>query len=366
MADDRAPGGAKPEHTTTRRELLSTLGAASAMGMVSQAAQGARPQGKPADRGGIVTEADRREYARLKALKLGDPKVVALAGQMPAGKIDKLQVGRLISGSNLISMNMHSRDLSYVHALATHYNTEDRVLMTLKRCEELGVNTIVLKNHNFKRFRLSRYWDEWGGKMKWIADVITTDINQYERLLVEHIELGASAVYLWGGASDIWYFQNKQRNIVKAMEIMRKHGMPAGICAHKLEPIQFAEKEGIAPDFYMKTLHHDQYWSAHPTRGRRPLEMFQKSSPKHDEYHDNLFCQDYKETIEFMQTVKAPWIAFKVLAAGAISAKDGIARAFEGGADFICLGMFDFQVAEDVKLTRQAVAKASRRKRPWT
>jgi hypothetical protein len=365
MADDRASGGAKPEHTTTRRELLGTLGAASAMGMISQAAEGARPRGGPADRGGIVTEADRREYARLKALNLSDAKVAALAGQMPAGKIDELQVGRLICGSNLISMNMHSRDLSYVRALATHYNTEDRVFMTLKRCEELGVNTIVLKNHNFKRFRLSRYWDEWGGKMKWIADVITTDINQYERLLVEHLELGASAAYLWGGASDIWYFQNKQRNIVKAMEIMRKHGMPAGICAHKLEPIQFAEKEGLAPDFYMKTLHHDRYWSAHPTRGRQPLEMYRKPSPDHDKYHDNLFCQDFKETVAFMQTVKAPWIAFKVLAAGAIPATDGFEKAFEGGADFVCVGMFDFQVAEDVKLTRQAVAKAGKRKRPW-
>ena len=359
MADDRASDEARSERTTTRRELLGALGAASAMGMVSQAAEGA-PR-----RGGIVTEADRREYARLKALDLSDPKVAALQKQMPAGTIDNLRIGRLICGSNLISMNMHSRDLGYVRALATHYNTEDRVLMTLKRCEELGVNAIVLKNHNFKRFRLSRYWDEWGGKMKWIADVITTDIDQYERLLVEHLKLGASAAYLWGGASDIWYFQKKQRNIVKAMEIMTKHGIPSGICAHKLEPIRFAEKEGLSPDFYMKTLHHDRYWSAHPNQGRKPLEMYQKSSPDHGEYHDNLFCQDYKETIEFMQTVKAPWIAFKVLAAGAISPTDGIGKAFEGGADFICLGMFDFQVAEDVKLTRTAVAKAKSRKRPW-
>ncbi len=28
--------------------------------------------------------------------------------------------------------------------------------------------------------------------------MITTDINQYERLVAGHLDLGASAVYLWG------------------------------------------------------------------------------------------------------------------------------------------------------------------------
>ena len=75
--------------------------------------------------------------------KTGDPK------NMPVGKIGKLSVSRLISGSNLISINMHARDLDYVTDLAARYNTEERVLMTLKKCEEHGINGIVLKNHNF-------------------------------------------------------------------------------------------------------------------------------------------------------------------------------------------------------------------------
>jgi hypothetical protein len=66
-----------------------------------------------------------------------------------------------------------------------------------------------------------------------------------------------------------------------------------------------------------------------------------------------------------LQDVQVPWIAFKVLAAGAIPPKDGIQYAFGSGADFICLGMFDFQVEEDAELVRQCVAKAKDRKRPW-
>jgi len=350
-----------------RREVLRTLGALPVLGISSRLSA----KGKSQDKVDVVTgptfiaRSDKQEYARLKALDLNDPKLVARQKKMPTGKIGNLSVGRLISGSNLISMNMHARDLDYVTALATHYNTEERVFMTLKLCEEHGINTIVLKNHNFKRFRLSKYWDEWGGKMQWIADVITTDINSYERLLVEHLELGASAAYLWGGASDTWYYQKKQDNIIKAFEIMKKYKIPVGICAHRLEPIAFCQKQGLVPDFYMLTLHHDRYWSAHPKANRRFMEMYEKDSPDHAQYHDNMFCHNHEKTVAFMQDVKVPWIAFKVLAAGAIGAKDGINYAFNSGADFICLGMFDFQVKQDAELTQKAVAESNNRKRPW-
>jgi len=284
---------------------------------------------------------------------------------MPAGKIGKLSVGRLVCGSNLISMNMHARDLGYVGELAARYNTEERIFMTMKKCEELGVNTIVLKNHNFARFRLSRYWRDWGGTMQWIADVITTDIAKYEALLVEHLELGASGAYLWGGSSDIWYHQKKPGNIVRAFEIMKRYDVPVGIGAHRLEPIAFCEKEGLVPDFYFKTLHHDRYWSAHPRQNRRYMEMFEKESADHVEYHDNMFCHEHEETVAFMQQVKVPWMAFKVLSAGAIPPADGFKYAFASGADFLCVGMFDFQVAEDARLAQDAVRQAAQRKRPW-
>jgi len=352
---------------TNRREILGTLSALPFVGVASRAFSKEKPSEQVDAVTGptLIVETDRKEYARLKNLDLNDPNTVAIQKKMPVGKIGNLTVGRLISGSNLISMNMHARDLDYVTALAAHYNTEERVFMTLKKCEEHGINTIVLKNHNFKQFKLSRYWDEWGGRMKWIADVITTDINAYEKLLVEHLELGASAAYLWGGASDTWYYQKKQDNIVKAFEIMKKYNIPVGICAHRLEPIAFCEKEGLTPDFYMITLHHDRYWSAHPKANRRYLEMFEKESDEHAEYHDNMFCHDPEKTVAFMQNVKVPWIAFKIFAAGAIPPADGFKYAFEGGADFTCVGMFDWQVKQDAELAQKAIAASKSRKRPW-
>ena len=82
-------------------------------------------------------------------------------------------------------------------------------------------------------------------------------------------------------------------------------------------------------------------------------------------WYDNMWCINPEETVAFMQTVKKPWIAYKVLAAGAIHPRDGFKFAFENGADFLCVGMFDFQVVEDVLIAKKTLAGNLNRRRPW-
>ena len=59
-----------------------------------------------------------------------------------------------------------------------------------------------------------------------------------------------------------------------------------------------------------------------------------------------------------------PIIGFKVLAGGALTPEDGFQYAFDNGADFICVGMFDFQIVDDVNVAIQAIRKTER-KREW-
>jgi hypothetical protein len=66
-----------------------------------------------------------------------------------------------------------------------------------------------------------------------------------------------------------------------------------------------------------------------------------------------------------MKTIKKPWIAFKVLGAGRVLPKDGFDLAFRSGADFINVGMYDFQVGENVSLVSEVVKCHERRDRTW-
>ncbi len=104
----------------------------------------------------------------------------------------------------------------------------------------------------------------------------------------------------------------------KALEYIKKKGLQAGIGCHSYYVLEQCRDVKIEPDYWVKTFHHDKYWSAHPKDKREPFSVDDKQSDKHDEIHDNMFCLEPEETIEFFKTEKKPWIAFKTLAAGAI------------------------------------------------
>jgi hypothetical protein len=285
----------------------------------------------------------------------GKPVAAGCKGTLPTGKIGKLTVSRLISGGNLISGWAHSRDLHYVPSLMRAYNTEEKVLDTLQLLEENGVNTIIADPIKKPKQIFARYWKERGGKMQWIAEG-HPDMEDWKTNMAESIDFGAAAVYIQGVKSDQFYKAGRLDLLGKCVEFIRSKGVPGGIGAHKLEVIMESEKNKYGADFYVKTLHHKNYWSA------RRLD--QKDDVL-DNRADNYWDYDPEKTVAFMQEVQKPWIAFKVLAAGAIRPDSGFKYAFDNGADFICVGMFDFQVEQNVALVRSLLPQTQNRERAW-
>ncbi len=168
---------------------------------------------------------------------------------------------------------------------------------------------------------------------------------------------GAVGAFLLGNLSDAWTREGDTRLIVELISIIRDHGLIAGVAGHELRTIQAVEDAKGAPDFYMKTLHSTSYWSK-----RRPDQMKEVI----DNYNiDNYWCMDPEATIASMGGIARPWIAYKVLAAGAIHPRAGLRHAFENGADFAAVGMFDFQIAEDAALTAEVVRATQNRERLW-
>ena len=93
--------------------------------------------------------------------------------------------------------------------------------------------------------------------------------------------------------------------------------------------------------------------------------MCGRNTEAQPEKKDNKYCANPEDVIAYMNTLKEPWIAFKTLAAGAIRPKDAFRWCFESGADFICVGMYDFQLVEDVNLAYDILSGDIPRKRPW-
>ena len=109
----------------------------------------------------------------------------------------------------------------------------------------------------------------------------------------------------------------------------------------------------------------DDYWSRTLEENRDEYCWYKGPSNDPGHYNDNMWCMDPEQTAEVMQNVKAAWIAFKVLAAGAIHPKRAFSYALRNGADFMVVGMFDFQVSDNAKLVRKTLKSLKRRDRPW-
>ncbi|KKL01065.1 hypothetical protein LCGC14_2627470, partial [marine sediment metagenome] len=179
------------------------------------------------------------------------------------------------------------------------------------------------------------------------------------------IDLGVDFIQIQGNCCD-WRVRDGEIDVIAGcVDHIKSQGYPAGLGAHSVQALMACDEAGIEVDFYMKTFHHDKYWSAHPRENRIPFSVDGERSSDHNEFHDNMFCLFPEKTIEFMQKKKIPWIAFKVLAGGAIKPEDGFRYAFENGADFICVGMFDWQVVDDVNIANETLDSLGERKREW-
>jgi hypothetical protein len=296
----------------------------------------------------------------------------ARAGTLPSGKLGRLTLSRLISGGNILSGWCHQRDLLFVSALAKAYLTQERQFSTVQAMEEAGVNGIAIDMVQLDL--LNQYKQQRGGKIQTIVAVRqgwgnwdNPSFKDLREQIQQTIDRGPDALFLHGGYSDriVQSGQPERIEILgHALEFIRSQGIPAGLGAHALEvPVQ-CQKQGMKPDFFFKTFHHDQYWSATPRSRRRRFCVDGPRSLDHNEFHDNIFCIDPDETAEFMLDQDQPWIAFKVLAAGAIHPRSAFKYAFENGADFLAVGMFDFELGENVQVLKEVI-KDLRRERPW-
>jgi hypothetical protein len=278
---------------------------------------------------------------------------------LPKGRIGNLGVTRLIMGGNLIAGYAHARQLAYVSTLMRQYNTPAKIRRTIELGEQHGITAI----ESWAMDDNSQLFDHWksGGKIQWIAQVRLGQMwgneggySQIDKAINE----GAVAIHLTGDAAESLLDNGQFDRVGEAVQYIQNHKRPAGVAAHDLRVILECEKRKFNVDFYQKTLHPADYFG-----GPKP------GDPDRVGKFDNSWCSDAQAVIDVFAKITKPWIAFKVLAAGGVLPRAGFPFAVNGGADFILVGMFDWQVEENVKLAqrvfRVASGPSSKRTRPW-
>lgn len=341
------------QHDTvnTRREALKNLATIPVLGLMGVSALQVHKE--------LEVDVMSGATIQLKSAALSE-----LKGTLAKGKLGNHEISRLVMGGNLIGGWAHARDLLYAPSLFKAYNTEKKVYETLMLAENAGINSI---NIGFPSFPLMvKYKKLTGSNIKIISQVAPNmDKGDIYEQINQAIDYGVDILQVQGNWCDWLVRDNNTEVIAKMLDKIRSQGYTAGLGAHTIDSFIVCEENGIIPDYYMKTMHHDNYWSAHPRENRVAFEVDGKKHLDHNMFHDNCFCPFPDRTVEFVNRTQVPVMGFKVLAAGAISPEDGFRWAFENGADFICVGMFDFQIVNDVNITIDILSNIPGRIRNW-
>ncbi len=274
---------------------------------------------------------------------------------LPMGKIGNQEFSRLIMGGNLIGGWAHARELPYVSTLMRRYNSPSKIRETLEQGEAHGItaiNTWVMDDNS----QIFEHWKS-GGKLKWFAQARLDGGGGFSQIQ-KAIDQGAVGVHLTGDAAEGLLDQGKFEKVGETVQFIKSQKRIAGVAAHDLRVIVECEKQKLDVDFYQKTLHTHDYYTAPP-----PEESSAVGA------HDNSWCKDPQAVVDVFAKIKKPWIAFKILAAGALPPRAAFPYAFNSGADFILVGMFDWQIEEDAKLARRVLnvvsGPNSKRTRAW-
>ncbi len=268
-------------------------------------------------------------FAAAAAAVLGPGGGAALAAdappKMPSIRLGTLEVSRLILGSNPFWGYAHKP--GDVGRQMTEYFTDERIMAVMDEAAGYGVTTVTCPPDERWRDLWEKYRSN-GGKLKvWVAQCHGDPRKMKEEITVA-VKAGCQGVFIQGHRVED-AFLRKQYDMVRSwVDHSKSLNMPTGLAAHRQNVHPKAEELGFPTDFYFQCFFIP------------------------DTYKD----EDREKAIATISQIKKPVVAYKILAAGRLPAREAFQCALSriAAKDGICVGVFPKdqpnQVREDAQL----------------
>jgi hypothetical protein len=250
---------------------------------------------------------------------------------MPTITLGTLEVSRLILGSNPFFGFAHDNPHASPAEMKAYY-TKERVMAVLDAAAARGITAVWTPCYDEWITLWQEYRDR-GGKLRtWIGQ---PDRMPMEKEILTAVKNGAKAVCIQGMRIDEQVNAGHWDRVRGWLELIRSHGLPAGMATHGATTHLVAADKGLPADFYNQTLY-------------RP---------------DDYVRSGFDESLATIDKLPKPVIAYKVLGAGRFPPRDALPELLRRlkRKDGVCIGMFprdEDQIVEDAalvtELTRQA------------
>jgi len=270
---------------------------------------------------------------------------------LPTMKIGDNEITRLIVGTNPFGGKSHL-DKATSEEMKEYY-TEERIFASLRRCEEVGINTVQSRGSMPMMGIIGKYRAN-GGKMLYLAQTGRAYAT-FEEELKEIVKYNPAGICLHGDLADDMYLGGEIDKLGDMLELIRKTGLPTGLCAHFPEVLEYAEEKKWKVDYYMASM----YNLNQPDRSH-------DVNPTGERFEDS----DIPKMYETIRHLSAPTFALKILGAGRRCATQEAVRACFDEAfanmkkgDGVLVGMFDKHIDQaklDAEYTADAIAKCGK------
>ncbi len=242
---------------------------------------------------------------------------------LPAIRLGTLEVSRLILGSNPFWGYSHKS--ARLDEEMRRFHTDERIAQILDEAASCGLTALASPPDE----RWTNLWIRYtagGGKLKtWISQCH----GNPEQMLQEidrSVRAGAQAIFIQGARVEEQFGKGNFDTLRTWIEHIKDAGLPAGAAAHWPEIHPELERRGFPTDFYFQCM-----YNASKTSDYSPAER--------------------EKAAATVARLKKPVIAYKILAAGRLTAAEGFEYAFSHiqRKDGVCVGIYAENAIDQIR-----------------